>query len=249
MSLESEVRPPSGDVATVALTVTCQVERITDPKAVPTADDDVVDRLVIELNELQSRATLNLAIRMGALIIERVYGGDLSTWREHRAKETSFRRLAARSRRDLRVSPTFLYRAVALYELTRRLGERAVAGLTMTHLRVVLGLPDDEQARLLGAAATQSWSSERLEREAVRVRAMLVNRRGRPPSPPLVKAVRKLVSCWNDVEASLGSMENRDLSSTELQRVRMTVSDITQRLERLGRHLAARGRSSPEGAP
>jgi hypothetical protein len=207
---------------------------------------DIVDQVVSELNALQNQATLNLALRMGALIVERFYGGDLGVWRQHRAKETSFRKLSARARRDLRVSPTFLYRAVALFELASRLGQAAVAGLTVTHLRVVLGLRDEDQAALLGAASAQGWSSERLEREAVKVRAQLLNRRGRPPAPPLLKAVKRFVVSWNQVEASLGASQAGDLSADELRTVYGTVSELGQRLEALGRELAARGQLAPE---
>jgi hypothetical protein len=203
--------------------------------------DDVVDRVVAELNSIQSRATLDLALKMGALIIERVYGGDLSSWRQHRAKEASFRKLAARSRRDLRVSPTFLYRAVALYELTCRLGESALAGLKMTHLRVVLGLPEQSQAALLGAAAAEGWSADRLEREAVGVRALLITRRGRPRSSPLVKAVNRFLTSWKRVQASLDPDAAGDLSAREIQSICVTMSEITERLEQVGR----RGTAAP----
>src|SRR4051795_5318288 len=115
MSGDSQIMSSGRSAPVVALTVT---------------GSDVVDQVVSELNELQNRATLNLALRMGELIIRRFYGGDLASWRRHKAKEASFRRLALRCRSDLRVSPTSLYRAVALYELTTRLGESAVRGLT-----------------------------------------------------------------------------------------------------------------------
>ena len=114
-----------------ATTIPLPPEPITAAICPPPATDDIVTSVVEELNDLQVTGTLDVALRMGKLIVDRFYGGDLTAWRHHRAKEASFRKLAARTREDLRVGATCLYRAVALYELTCRIGTAASSSLTM----------------------------------------------------------------------------------------------------------------------
>jgi hypothetical protein len=201
---------------------------------------EILDALVRDLNRLQNRAGLELAVAMGGLIVERFYGGDLSRWRQHRAREISFRKLAARADRDLRVSPTLLYRAVALYELTSRLGPERIRGLSMTHLRIVLGLPAAEQAALLEAAIEEKWPSERLDRAAAKVRLTLARPRGRPAAPPLVRALRKLAGTWERVESAVHVDEQTDLSDAEAQRVSEALTDIRKRLDKVDQRLASR---------
>src|SRR4051812_33262566 len=64
----------------------------------------VVDTVVRELNEALRGSTMDLHLRMGQLIIERLYDGDLRGWRAHGPKEASFEKLAARAGQDLLVS-------------------------------------------------------------------------------------------------------------------------------------------------
>ena len=206
-------------------------------KSSPIVADRVVDTLVNDLNQLKTKSSLEMSLKMGKLIVECIYGSDLSIWRQHLAKETSFRKLAARTKRDLRVSATFLYRAVALYELTCRIGTREASGLTMTHFRAVLGLPEHDQTTLLEAAEANGWSTERLEREATAVRATLLQRKGRPASPALTKAVRKLVGACTVVEAALSQKNAGALSQDELESIYRAVDEIKTRLEKAARSL------------
>jgi hypothetical protein len=208
------------------------------------ASEQLVDQLVAELNQMQGAAALDLALRMGRLIVERFYAGDVAIWRRHRAKEMSYRRLAARADNDLKVSASTLYRSVALYELTSRLSTEGISALTMTHLRAVLGLPDGTQMVLLENAARLSWSTDRLEKEALTIRASLSVRRGRPAAPPLIRAVRKLVAGWKDIEEVLRSPDPSPLSRDDAEQVYRTVDDLKVRLDRLGRRLVADSHSS-----
>jgi hypothetical protein len=217
-------------------------------KAVSRIRDEVIDDVVRQLNELYARANLETTLKMGRLIVERFYGGDLTIWRLHRAKEASFRKLAARADRDLFVSATGLYRAVALFELTSRVGVDAISRLTMTHLRAVLGLPEQQQQTLLQAAQQQSWSADQLEREALRVRVSLAHRRGRPAGPPLAKAVRKLVRTWRAVESVMEDREVPGLSDGDLRSLHEAADDLKCRLESFARWLAARRIEGDQGS-
>jgi hypothetical protein len=211
--------------------------------------DGVVDDVVRELNELSCKATLELTLEMGRIIVNRFYDGDLTAWRHSRAKEVSFRRLAARTDVDLRVSATFLYRAVALYELTCRLSIGAHSRLTTTHLRAVVGLPEAHQAGLLENAEVDHWSTERLEREATKVRATLDHRRGRPASPTLLRAVRKLVRSSKHIESAIEDQDVQNLSDSELRSLYRAMDEVRGRLEMLARRLAGKDRNQLETPP
>jgi hypothetical protein len=107
---------------------------------------------------------------------------------------------------------------------------------------MVLGLPESHQIELLQAAEDNHWSTERLEREAAKVRSMLEVRRGRTASPPLVKAVRKLLRTWRSVEDAIGDDASPELSSSEIQSLYRAVDEVRGRLELLSRRLVNKGR-------
>jgi hypothetical protein len=203
--------------------------------------DEEVDDLVRDLNDLHRGAALETALRIGELIVKRFYGGDLSAWRTHTTKEASFRKLAARADRDLRISATGLWRAVALYELTTRLKITSPRYLTVTHLRLVLGLPDDEQRRLLASAEQMEWPTERLEEETARLRSQAKNRFGRPAMLPLVRVMRLLAK-----EAQrAGGMATEDdyiapLTSEQIRAVHKVANEVKDAMDQFQRRLLSR---------
>jgi len=147
------------------------------------------------------------------------------------------------------VSATFLYRAVALYEMAQRLGARKMSNLTATHLRVILGLPAEKQGELIAAAQENRWSSERLEREAVRERVGIGKRTGRPSSPLLVKIFRRVVKDWKQFEQILDQESDRGLSSEEVRSLYTAMDDLKHRLEKVGRKICHRSSSAPPHVP
>src|SRR5262245_50979504 len=78
------------------------------PQRRPRASDEVVDQVVKEINALHTVRSLEAALGIGRIVVDRFYGGDFTSWRRHKTKEASFRKLAARE--DLSVSATSLYR-------------------------------------------------------------------------------------------------------------------------------------------
>jgi hypothetical protein len=211
--------------------------------------DDVIDLVVRELNSFQHRASLEVALGMGKIIVDRFYEGDLTAWRMHKTKEVSFRKLARRSGTDLSVSATFLYRAVALYEMARRLGARKMSNLTATHLRVILGLPAEKQGELIAAAQENRWSSERLEREAVKERVNIGKRTGRPSSPLVLKIFRRVVKDWKQFEEIVNQESACGLSSEEVRSLYTAVDDLKHRLEKVGRRICHLSTSAPPRLP
>ena len=79
-----------------------------------------IDLLVQEIGGLEELSALEDSVRLGKLVVDRLYGGEISEWRRRDGANVSFRTLTGR--KDLKLSAVTLYRAVGLFELTVRLG-------------------------------------------------------------------------------------------------------------------------------
>src|SRR4051812_38492829 len=68
---------------------------MTDAELVPAGEavDADVAQLVSELRDLYHASGTELMIRVGELILERLYGGDVTLWQSRRRKDVSFRKL------------------------------------------------------------------------------------------------------------------------------------------------------------
>jgi len=201
-----------------------------------------LDGLAAELSALGKDAGVEQAVEIGRLVVERLYDGDLSAWRSRGPKAHSLRALARRS--DLPVSSSALYRAIALYELSTRLGgvERwSEAGLGISHLRLVLGLPEDEQRRLLDEAARHAWTVAELEREAVCTRRRnptRTSRGGRPRLPRFVKSVNRLRKAAEAPDELFGDLDAAArMSAEDLAEIRDALATIRVRCAELDRAL------------
>lgn len=199
-------------------------------------DDRLVSRVVLQLNALCKRATFDFAIGVGKLIIDSFYSGRLDAWRNHGAKGISFRKLAKHP--DLPMSPAALYRSVAIYELAERLsidGERRVS---TSHLRLLLPLRGDEQARLLRLAEANAWSVSRLELE-IASSVKVVERRqrgGRKRRSRLRKAIEVLEKCIDESSRVLETEDEKLSQDTarsvveKLRRLQLASSQLETRI-------------------
>jgi hypothetical protein len=197
----------------------------------PVVDDKLISAVYEEIRALQRDATIELAVKMGELIVKSFYGGKLDAWREHGAKESSLRKLAAKFEDDESgMSVAGIYRVVAIYELDQRLGVSARKHLTVTHLRAVLGLPPAEQKRLLDQAENRSWTTKQLEDKAARVRKQEGDGRGRPPLPAFVKTANWLgkLALQEDSFGDMDALEGMDDDAVEA-----TVRKVTSMREKL----------------
>ncbi len=190
------------------------------------------------LGELAKDASVEHAVEIGRLVIEELYNGDLSTWRSRGPKAHSLRDLARRS--ELPISSSALYRSIALYELRERLGgiePWSQAGLGISHLRLVLGLPADDQRRLLDRAVTESWTVAELERETVGVRAaqpVKKTRGGRPRLPRFVKSINKLRKCTQDRSEFFGDVDAvANMDAEEVDELRSQLAELHARVAEL----------------
>jgi hypothetical protein len=165
-----------------------------DDGRVSGADD--VEQVVGELNSICKAATLDFALAVGALIIRRFYGGDLTVWRSRGVKTASFRRLSRHP--SLPMSPAALYRSVAIFEMCERLGIKKWKHVSTSHMRMTLGLSMEEQRALLQTAELNRWTvrqlSEEIARRACRSSSS-VQRGGRKASPRWTAKIETLSKC------------------------------------------------------
>jgi hypothetical protein len=178
---------------------------------------DHVDIVVAQIKRLTRNATLEYALRVGAVIIHHFYDGDTEAWRSRGPKTASFRRLAQRP--DLPLSAGSLYRCVALFELCDRLNAPSRwEHLGASHLRLVLGLPPSTQERLLAVANAQRWTVKVLQQHVLRNKSSRLTSGGRCAQLPLAKSLRSVQKCLEDHRRNVLGVE------------RLTIRDVEQTL-------------------
>lgn len=174
-----------------------------------------LDEIVSELNGICRTSSLEFALRVGAVVIHHFYEGDTKAWRDRGPKLHSFRRLAEHPK--LLIGPGALYRCVAVFELCDRL--RAPSRwrrLGASHLRAVVGVPEDKQERLLTLANDQHWSVQQLEAKAQELKKSR-SKGGRRLQSPLKKILRALDRHLRHHEDMLDQSRERDAVELEEQ--------------------------------
>jgi len=152
--------------------------------------EDSLATLVAQLQRLTRMEGLLFALEVGQLVTSHFCKGS-DGWERQLLQSKSYQELLGRS--DLPVSRTVIHRCVGIYELCVRLDAAARwQQLTATHLRAVLGLPEEQQIRLLDAANRKKWTSRQLEREASRLRRTPRPGRGRPRHSRLRRALQNV---------------------------------------------------------
>lgn len=211
----------------------------------PPVADDVIDEVVSTLNGWQRVAGFAFARQVGQLLIDKFYAGDVSAWRSRQEKDASFRKLKQRADEGaLQISAPSLYRSVALVELEDRIGAVDKVHLTMTHVREVFGLPAEQQAKLLTAAAEKGWSIQDMEKAAGKVRKKEGDGRGRPALPTFVKSISALarIIAQDDGDPDpFGDMDALDqITEEQAQALWQTVTGVKLKCEEIQKKLAVK---------
>ena len=140
----------------------------------PASDPDIegaVDRIV----QVHRGATLQLALDVGAIVVEKLYGGDLELLRSKGRKDVSLRKLASHPR--LPFSAATLWRCIGVYAVVRRFPETVrYEHLSVGHFRAVLMLPSDAQQDLLRRAAEEKRSVGWISNEAAAMKATTIRK-------------------------------------------------------------------------
>ncbi|MBC8068411.1 MAG: hypothetical protein IAG13_08765 [Deltaproteobacteria bacterium] len=184
-----------------------------------------LDVLVNELRRLTQAATLDLALAVGRLVVERFYGGSTAAWRLRGRRCASFRKLAARA--DLPMSASALYRSVAIYELWERVGDVATwKHVGVCHARAVLGLPPVDQEQLLRRAEDEAMTVRQLESAASGLRELRHERRGRPRRPPLQQAALGVRRSLDALAEQLALADVDQAGPDDLNALRHTLAEL-----------------------
>jgi hypothetical protein len=205
-------------------------------------NDALVQKIVLQINTVCRRATFDFAIAVGKIVVDGFHSGDLDTWRARGKKDTSFRKLARHP--DLPMSPTALYRSVAIYELSQRLGVNSSRRISTSHIRLVLPLERDVQARLLGLAEAHAWSVDRLGEE-IRKLPDVPSRRlgGRKRGSNVERTMRSIHKCLEKADNLFG------VADVELSRETVrSMSELAIRLRQTCERLEARFGHDPNAS-
>ncbi|OIP28851.1 MAG: hypothetical protein AUK47_28915 [Deltaproteobacteria bacterium CG2_30_63_29] len=207
----------------------------------PEVTDAVINQTVRDLNDLIDRTGLDVALKVGELLIERFYGGDVALTRDtNPSKHVSIRKLAKHP--DLPVKATVLHRHISIYVMCKHLGVSPGGHLGVSHLREVLGLPEKDQKRLLAKAEEKGWSRRTLEAEAKKVRESLNVGRGRRPLPGFVKGIRGLSKYVEGKTDMFGDFDDEHLAALaedEVEALYKTVTAMRLKCEELQGRLQA----------
>ncbi len=158
-------------------------------------DEGKLDEAVNFINRKTILSGLDLAREVGQYILDNFFDGDYQKFADpSSAKEGSFRALL--SREDLLLGNTTLYNFVRVSHQLELLPSDLVDRLTLTQHRALLPLPDPKlKEKLARRALDQGWTSSVLEAEVSK--HLPVSRRGRKPSPLVVKTIHRVAKALN----------------------------------------------------
>lgn len=190
--------------------------------------EDAIERTLAAIRHLARDASLRFALDLGEIVTARIFG-SVEQARLRGERDTSFRRLAAHP--DLPMSASTLWRAVQVFALSQRLPEVTRAPqLSVTHLYLVTGLPDESQEVLLKAAIQRRMTPGELRLAILRHREPR-GRGGRPRLPAALKAARALRSAVEGTRSLGGGAELSAGQRAETEAILRELRSACDRLE------------------
>jgi hypothetical protein len=155
---------------------------------------DLIDSAVRELNRIYVSKGLEAARGIGEYVLRTFFDGKTQNFRNRGRKHVSFRKLAERD--DLRMSYGFVWKCVAFVDQLKVLPNDLANALPVTHHTLLLPVHDEKtKVTLARKAVRESLTKRELAVEVRRIRKQKSNggtRRGRPPTPPVVRVLALL---------------------------------------------------------
>ncbi len=179
----------------------------------------LVDKVVDELNEVEALGNLETARRIGKIIVERFFGGDVGAFNTGHKKTATYRALSERD--DLGPSYSSLWYAVAVHEHFLKIDEKVASALSLAHHRVLAHVHDaDARGDYAKKAVTEKLTAEQLQgivRGAEPPRTADAPARGRPRLPEVVKGLSKVGKMFAEMvtEQRLAKFATEPLDDTE----------------------------------
>lgn len=203
------------------------------PAAPAESAPGTIERAAKRIAAVRRRHSIAAAREIGTIIVEDIYHRDVTSLRSKGPKDDSLRKLAAHPM--LTLSAATLWRSVGVALLCKRLPEFCEPRhVSLAHLYAVLGLREQEQARLLRLADSERWPRAKLEAEAEALRPT----RGRASQPKLLRRIAQLhriaTSLLPDADGPLGD-DAIDELETALTHIERWSSDLRQKLAAMRR--------------
>jgi hypothetical protein len=195
-----------------------------------------VDALVVELRQLYVGAGIGLAVEMGRVIIERLFGGDVARWKYRGRKDISFRKLEKHP--SLPFHASTLSRSVAIYMLSRRRADlTGFRHIGPSHLYEIAALPEADQDRLLAWTEAEKWSTRKLRQEVAGIAIRTPRRRGDPAFAKWLRTAR------TGLDLRRATLEIETIDFDEAKDLLDAARGVLQHVEVLARQLGGRIRS------
>jgi hypothetical protein len=185
-----------------------------------------LDRLAQRVNEICRSATLDLAFKIGKIIIQELFADSTRMWERGGGRTHSYRALASRG--DLALSASALCRAVSVYVLVEQLGGRErFCHLGTSHFQEVLALPPATKEALLLEAEEGRWTVSRLRAEAEPFRVM----RAGGSADLCARSLQRLATQLASSRERFGQLASATLPSESLSRVREAAQSLRSELD------------------
>jgi hypothetical protein len=150
-----------------------------------------IGELVRDLRNLYYIAGIELMLRIGELILNRLYGGNVAHWQSRRKKDNSFRKLQRHP--ELPFKAAMLSRAVAIHLIAQRRGDLlTLRNVSPSHLQEVINVDPVVQDRLIAHVESERWSVQKLRTEVIGYRTVAESRGRRPRTIAFGRQLRVL---------------------------------------------------------
>ncbi len=205
--------------------------------------DREIEAVVADLQQVDRQAGWGRVLRIGEIIITRLYGGDREACRQPKRRAISIRRIAEHPSCPFRKSR--LAEAIGVYLLCEDMPRiRTFGHVGPSHVAAVLSLPADRRAELLERAEGEQWTVRRLREEVVELHRLAGERRGRPrrnSGDPAEQEIRTAVLALNRARTALEATQPK---AALLGRVRQALRMLTGDESPAGRSRVWRSRRS-----
>jgi len=205
-----------------------------------TVDQDLLAGVLQEVAVATARPGLEGALAIAEAVLDRLFGGDVRSFRATSRSHETFR--ALQTHPDLGMSKSALWYALAVHEQLGVLPRPLAMALPLSHHKVLLTVEGTaEKLALARRAHRENLSRRDLERIVRKAPATVVRGPGRPPMPAVVKGLRLLqqaLSLATSEPVSARALRHLDRDGVsgllrQLDRQRSTLDRLRSDLEHL----------------
>jgi hypothetical protein len=206
------------------------------PGIVGIATADPIEQVVLDLKRICRASALEFALSVGKVVVFAFFGGDVVNVKGRIDTNVSYRKLARHP--ELPMSPATLCRSVAIYAFCQQTRIENWHHNSVSHIKLVLPLPPEQQIRLLDEADRNRWPTRRLREELVATVASTGRQANSNSRKHLKMTLRALERCIDESNQFVGLGDShRDFSPDSvrsvqnlLERVRTACDCLEDRL-------------------